>query len=151
MDKKKKPSSKSGSKPSSAARPSSKKKGKNKKKTKKITETFISKYPPINYDLKSLIPEVSIDIKMEIGKSSLSAKVPITTSFNKLIKMIQAHHFNACHKVRIYDIINSERKYLDDYRYYTLDDYQGIKLNQTNLLFYEFEPICHPMLEAGLV
>jgi hypothetical protein len=145
MDKKK-PSSKPSSKPGSAKNPSSK--GKSMKKSKKSNDPYISKYPPINYNLD--IPFTTLEIKMEVGKSCIREKVPISTTFNRLIEMISKHHANACHNIRLYVIENSQRKYLDDLRFYTLKDFD-VKSDQIYQLFYDFEPIVHPMLEAGSV
>jgi hypothetical protein len=148
MDKKKVKKNPS-SKPSSAKRPTSNTK-KSGKKGKKQIEPYVSRYPPIDYDILKQVPEVSLEISMELGKSCIKEKVPITTTFNRIIEIIGNHHCNACHNIRLYVIENSQRRYLDVLRFFTLKDFD-IKTDQIYQLYYEYEPIAHPMLEAGLV
>jgi hypothetical protein len=141
MDKKKK-----GKKPGSAKIGSA-------KKAKKAADTFISKYPPIDFEKLKEISEVPLVIRMDGSLNNIvfEMKIPINWTLNRLIEKINEKHGNACHNIKIFIIENAKRKYMDSLRFKTFKEI-GITSEKDSLtLYYEFEPSVHPFLEAGLV
>jgi hypothetical protein len=140
------------SKSTKGTRPISTKKGNSGKRPKKAAEPYVNKYPPIDFNKLKEVPEISVSVKLDQGKAdkALEFKIPITMTLRKVIEKINEKHCNSCSNIRVYLVENSQKKYMDVFTYKTfkeLDITPGENLN----LFYEYEPIKHPLLEAGLV
>jgi len=149
MKKNSRPSSKG--KPSSGKKPDSGKGGKGKKKGKKEAEPFVSKYPDIDYTNLMTVPKIDLRIKLINTKSEfgyMEITVPSTYSLAKIVELINIKHSFSCKNIKLFMEISGVRKNLDKLLYL---NFQELDQKGELDLFYEFDPVIHPLLEAGLV
>lgn len=122
-------------------------------KPKKVVEIIPSKYRPLNYEAALEIPEIYLSIKFDQNRfdtTSLDVKIGIDMTIRKVIEIINEKHNFSCKSVKIYIIEDGSKKYMDVFLYKSFKEL-GIKPGETLNLFYEYEPVKHPLLEAGLV
>lgn len=132
---------------------STRSKSKGRKKAKKKIEPFISKYPAIDYEKAKSIPLITVLIKFEQAKSdfhTIEYKFPSNMILKNLFDKINERHCNSCRNLKIYMIVNSQKKYLNDHMYKAFGDLKISPLENFYLI-YEYEPVESPILEAGLV
>ncbi len=120
---------------------------KSKKKKKKIKEPFISKYAPVDYEKLMTVPRTRLIIKLANIKSENStfeAYVEETCTVSRIKEIINDKHLGSCSQIRLYLDLSDKTK--------TLEKYLNKQLKEVGLIgesniYYEFDPILHPLLE----
>jgi len=124
-----------------------------KSKKKKKAEPFVSKYNPIEYEKIKIIPEITVIIKFDQARSDFNAieiKIPSNKLIKNIVDKIYEKHCYSCHNVKIFVLENSQKKYLNDVLFKTFEELK-LSLSDNFNVFYEYEPVENPLLEAGLV
>jgi hypothetical protein len=120
---------------------------------KKKAEPFLSKYPSIDYEKIKIIPEITVIIKFDQARSDFNAielKIPSNKLIKNVVDKIYEKHCHSCHNVKIFVLESSQKKYLNDVMFKTFEELK-ISLSDNFNVFYEYEPVENPILEAGLV
>jgi hypothetical protein len=132
---------------------SAKKRGVSAKKPRKAPEPFASKYREIDYDEVQKVSEILLIIRLDQLRNEsgfFELKIPLTATLSKVAEKINQRHRNSCKNIRIYVVQDSQKKYMDVFFYKTFSEL-GLKAGENLNLYYEYEPVKHPLLEAGLV
>ena len=118
-----------------------------KDKKKKEKEPFISKYAPVDYEKLRFIPDVKLTIKLGNIKSESSTfevKLPENATVSRIKDVINDKHNGACSNIILYIDLTDKSKNLEKVLNKRLHEI-GI-VGEFNI-YYEFEPIKHPLLE----
>jgi hypothetical protein len=131
----------------------------NSAKTRKKPEPYVSKYPEINFEKLKEVPSISVSVKNESIRSEsgmFEIKLPVNMTLKKIIDVLNERHCYSCKNLRLYmrkntntDANSSDKNYLDSVLFKTFSEF-GIS-GDSLLIYYEFEPINHPLLESGQV
>ena len=124
------------------------KKGKKSKK-KKEKEPFISKYSPVDYEQLMFVPKTKLTIKLANIKSENStfeSFITETSTVSRIKEVINEKHGGSCANILLYLDLNDKNK--------TLEKDLNRQLWEVGLvgecnIFYEFDPIKHPLLEMN--
>jgi len=124
------------------------KKGKKLKK-KKEKEPFISKYAPVDYKALMFVPKTKLIIKLENIKSedsTFECFISETSTVSRIKEIVNEKHQGSCANIKLYLDLNDKNK--------TLENDLNKQLKEVGLvgernIFYEFDPIKHPLLEMG--
>jgi len=124
------------------------KKGKKSRK-KKEKEPFISKYALVDYEKLMFIPKTKLKIKLANIKSENStfeAYITETSTVSRIKEIINEKHGGSCAIIRLYLDLNDKNK--------TLENDLNKQMKEVGLVgecdvFYEFDPIIHPLLEMN--
>jgi hypothetical protein len=126
-----------------------KKKSVLKKKKKKIKAPFVSKYAPVDYEALMAVPKIKFTmklIKIKSENSHFDLFIPNNVTVSRIKELINEKHMGSCYNIKLYLDPSNPTKLLEDDLNIKLKD-MGFKLEQD--LFYEFDPIIHPLLEMG--
>jgi hypothetical protein len=127
----KKPGSKKGKRSTSAA--------------KNQTEKPKSKYPPI--EINQRIEDIKINIRLlgpKTDSSYYDITVPINYTIQKVADIINEKHNCSCKNLRLFD--QTKENNLENILYKT---FQQLNLRNELTIYYDFDPIIHPLLEAS--
>ena len=119
------------------------------KKKKKVKVPFVSKYAPVDYENLMSVPKIKFSMKLINIKSENShfdLYIPNNVTVSRIKEMINYKHMGSCYNIRLYVDPSNPTKTLEDDKIIKLKD-MGFKLEQD--LYYEFDPIIHPLLEMG--
>jgi hypothetical protein len=121
------------------------KSGKRTKSAKKTAEIPKSKYSPIEIHPK--IEDIRLNIRLlgpKTDSSYYELVVPINYTILKVTEMINEKHNQSCKNLRLYD--QTKENSLENIFYKT---FQELGLRNELTIYYDFDPIIHPLLEAG--
>lgn len=124
------------------------KKGKKSKK-KKEKEPFISKYAPVDFEKLMFIPKTKLIIKLANIKSESStfeSYLSETSTVSRIKEVINEKHGGSCSNIRLYLDLNDKNKTLEKYLHKQLKE---VGLTGECNIFYEFDPVKHPLLEMN--
>jgi len=119
------------------------------KKKKKEKEPFISKYAPVDYEALMAVPKIKFMmnmIKIKSESSHFELNIPNNVTVSRIKELINEKHCGSCWNIRLYLDPSNPTKILDDKSMVKLKDL-GFKPEQD--LYYEFDPVKHPLLEMG--
>jgi len=123
------------------------KKSSKKSKKKKEKEPFISKYAPVDYEKLMTIPKTKLTIKLANIKSENSTfeeYISETSTVSRIKEVINEKHSGSCSNIRLLLDLNDKNKTLENVLSKQLKD---VGLVGECTIFYEFDPIIHPLLE----
>lgn len=123
------------------------KKSKKNGKKKKEKIPFVSKYAPVDYEQLMMIPKVKLTIKLNNIKSESSlfeANIPENSTVARIKEIINEKHGGSCNNIRMYLDSSDKTKSLEGLNNKSLNE---IGLTGEINIFYEFDPIKHPLLE----
>jgi len=120
-----------------------------KSKKKKEKEPFVSKYAPVDYDQLMFVPKTKLTIKLANIKSEHStfeALITENSTVFRIKEVINEKHGGSCANIRLYYDLTDKNK--------TLEKDLNKQLKEVGLIgecnvFYEFDPIQHPLLEMN--
>jgi hypothetical protein len=138
------------SKPSRVTSPSylnKNKRGTSGRKKRKAPEPYVSRYPYVEFDIK--YPDIKINLKLTSPKVDNNANmeliVPTSYTLIKLAELINEKHNNSARNIVFYN--ETKEKSLSKFMHM---NFVELGLSGELNLYYEFSPVIHPILEAGL-